>query len=109
MLVPIWMVWAVPEVVQVLPSGEVSALNRLPVRVSRTQYGALIAEPLQAAPEAAASSRNGRYSNVVPLDGLTATMAYIEPASRGARIITPALAYALVFPRLSTLAVIEPS
>ena len=49
-----------------------------------------------------------RQPKDTPLEKLWIMYAIGEPASRLSRIITPALAQALVLTRLSTLTVIEP-
>jgi len=92
--------------IQVCPSAERCAVNVLFVRVSFTQCGATkpVASVLVLAP-----SVSMRRWNETPLDGVTTTIACLEPGARLSRIITPALAQPSLRNTLSMRAMIDPS
>ena len=106
-------VWAVPNCVQVLPSGEIEPVKLLPLRSTLTQYGAAIAGAgLSSLVEAPLAVK--RRWKLAPLPalvppGVMGMKAWVEPVSTLWRIITPALAQTLVLTMLSTRATIEPS
>jgi hypothetical protein len=78
----------------------------LPVRVSRTQYGAVAAAPPLCVVAPPLLARRWYAS---PLPGVTIIIPCAAPADVEARIITPALVQAWTFCTLATRAVIVPS
>src|SRR5579871_2422504 len=79
-----------PTCDQLVPSGDTNPVNRLPARVSLTQYGAPTAGPeaLSLLPFEAV-----RYWKVAPFVQEIAMSAFLEPAARLSRNITPPLAH----------------
>jgi hypothetical protein len=94
-----------PICVHVTPSDEREAVKVLPERTSFTHTGAVPEPPLISVelPPVLA-----RYCMRTPLLGDTTAIACLELAFKDSRIITPALAHALVLVCVSTLATIVP-
>ena len=95
-----------PTEVQLTPSGEVYPRNRLPTRVSRTQYGATTCGPAVRLLPPPAEMRRWKE---VPLPGVITIIACREFAVSDCRIMTPALAESFVFCTPLTRARISPS
>src|SRR5262245_56449909 len=97
---------SVPTSVQLEPFDDAYALNILPLRTIRTQYGALPEPPevFGLAPPVEA-----RRWNASPLPGLTNIDACFEPGASVSRIMTPALVQGSVLDSVATRAVTVPS
>src|SRR5688572_26790501 len=97
---------AVPCVVHVTPSGETDAVNVLPTRCTRTQYGAAIPAVVVATVVPAVAVLRW---NETPLAAETRQNACAEFAASDSRIITPAFAHTSVFSTTVTRATIVQS
>src|SRR5262245_19092037 len=96
---------ALPTAVQVVPLVERSAVNVVPLRVRRTQYGAV--NPATDVFVGCAPVVVPRM-NSMPAPGVSSSMACVEGPLNVSRIITPALANWFVFWIETTRAVIDP-
>ena len=81
-------------------------MNRLPTRWILTQYGAV--KPLLVTVDVD-PPEEVRVEKMIPLPGVTAILASLDPSVRLSRIITPALAALFEFETVRTLATIVQS